>query len=90
MRGIVPLGRVSTMAEWPAWVVLGFWFVLQLVNGFAALGAPADYGGGVAFFAHIGGFIAGLVLTWIFARLVPQPPAEQRTQLLYQRAARQR
>ena len=88
VRGIVGLGRVGTIAEWPAWAVLGLWFVLQLVNGFASLGA-ASYGGGVAFFAHIGGFIAGIVLTWIFMGLVPQPPPETRRQMLYQRAARQ-
>ena len=89
VRGIVPLGRVSQMAEWPAWMVLGLWFVLQLVSGFGSLGAPADYGG-VAFFAHIGGFIAGMVLTWLFTSLVPQPPVEARREMLYQRAMRQR
>jgi membrane associated rhomboid family serine protease len=88
VRGIVPLGRVSQMAEWPAWMVLGLWFALQLVSGFASLGANAAYGG-VAFFAHIGGFIAGVVLTWLFMRLAPQPPAAERRELLYQRATRQ-
>jgi membrane associated rhomboid family serine protease len=88
VRGIVGLGRVGTLAEWPAWAVLGLWFVLQLVNGFASLGA-AEYGGGVAFFAHIGGFVAGLVLTFIFMSIVPQPPPETRRRMLYQRAARQ-
>lgn len=87
VRGIVPLGRISQMAEWPAWMVLGLWFVLQLINGFASLGADAAYGG-VAFFAHIGGFIAGVVLTWLFMGLVPQPPPQARRQLLYQRAQR--
>jgi membrane associated rhomboid family serine protease len=88
VRGIIPLGRMAQMAEWPAWIVLGFWFVLQLVNGFASLGADTAYGG-VAFFAHIGGFIAGIVLTWIFMSLVPQPPADARRALLYRRAVRQ-
>jgi membrane associated rhomboid family serine protease len=88
VRGIIPLGRISTLQEWPAFIVLGMWFVLQLVNGFASLGAAADYGGGVAFFAHIGGFVAGLVITFIITRIVPQPPAEQRVNALYQRAAR--
>jgi len=90
VRGIVPLGRISTFAEWPAWIVLGMWFVLQLINGFASLGAPAEYGGGVAFFAHIGGFVTGLIITWIITRLVPQPPVDQRVNMLYRRAARQR
>lgn len=88
VRGIVPLGYVSRMAEWPAWTVLGLWFVLQLVQGFGSLGAAAQYGGGVAFFAHIGGFVAGVVLTWVFMRMVPQPPAEERVQSLYRRVGR--
>jgi membrane associated rhomboid family serine protease len=64
------------------------WFVLQLVNGFASLGTDAQYGGGVAFFAHIGGFVVGLIITFIITRLVPQPPVEQRNQMLYRRAGR--
>lgn len=43
-----------------AWIVLGLWFGLQLFSGFSTPGE----GGGVAYWAHIGGFIAGLVMTW--------------------------
>ncbi|HET7538762.1 MAG TPA: rhomboid family intramembrane serine protease [Polyangiaceae bacterium] len=43
----------------PAWVVVGFWFLLQLSGGWAALGL--DSVSGVAFFAHIGGFLAGVL-----------------------------
>jgi membrane associated rhomboid family serine protease len=89
VRGIIPLGRISQMSEWPAWAVLGLWFGLQLVSGFGSLGGDAAYGG-VAFFAHIGGFIAGAVLTWLFMRAVPQPPTEQRQQVLYNRSQRYR
>ena len=47
----------------PAVVVLAMWFVLQLVNGLASLGAgDAATGGGVAFFAHIGGFVFGALI----------------------------
>ncbi|WP_163846128.1 rhomboid family intramembrane serine protease [Pseudooceanicola aestuarii] len=50
----------------PAWLMLGLWFALQLVNGVGA--DPTT--GGVAYWAHAGGFIAGLVLTLpVFARL---------------------
>lgn len=87
VRGIVPLGRVATMAEWPAFIVLGLWFVLQLFSGIASLGAEFQ-GGGVAFFAHIGGFVLGLVLTLIFITFVPQPPKDQREQMLYEQARR--
>jgi membrane associated rhomboid family serine protease len=45
----------------PAVVLLSFWFVLQLLDAFSALGAPSDVGG-VAFFAHIGGFLAGVAV----------------------------
>jgi membrane associated rhomboid family serine protease len=87
VRGLVFFGYFGRMAELPALVVLGFWFVLQLFNGIASLG-PETASGGVAFFAHIGGFIAGLVLVFIFTRIMPQPPAEDRRNLLYQRAGR--
>jgi len=46
----------------PAVVLLSFWFVLQIVDGLTALGAPPDVTGGIAFFAHIGGFLAGVVV----------------------------
>src|SRR5262245_42628229 len=43
--------------------VLGFWIVVQFLSGFASLGAgPEEAEGGVAFFAHIGGFLAGMIL----------------------------
>ena len=48
----------------PAFLMLGYWFVLQLVSGTAALGAGAM--GGVAFWAHVGGFLAGVILIWFF------------------------
>jgi membrane associated rhomboid family serine protease len=87
VRGIIPIGRISTMAEWPAVIVLGMWFVVQLLNGIASLGA--DYqGGGVAFFAHIGGFVLGAAFTLLFMNFVPQPDKDTREKTLYQRAQR--
>ncbi|MBL8119418.1 MAG: rhomboid family intramembrane serine protease [Anaerolineae bacterium] len=56
----------------PALIVLGYWFVLQLFNGFLSLGANT-LGGGVAFFAHIGGFVGGLVLAFIYMMLKGPP-----------------
>ncbi|HZT96866.1 MAG TPA: rhomboid family intramembrane serine protease [Chloroflexota bacterium] len=50
-----------------AWLLIGFWFVEQLFNGVASL-SPAAQQGGVAFFAHIGGFVCGLILVWVFKR----------------------
>ncbi|MGI9253003.1 MAG: rhomboid family intramembrane serine protease [Thermomicrobiales bacterium] len=47
----------------PAWIVLGFWFALNALNAYATLG---DSGGGIAFMAHVGGFIGGVVLVRLF------------------------
>ncbi|HEY2917001.1 MAG TPA: rhomboid family intramembrane serine protease [Candidatus Limnocylindrales bacterium] len=55
---LVFLGFFYQLLEIPALVVLGYWFVLQLISGIGALGA-ATADSGVAFFAHIGGFVAG-------------------------------
>ncbi len=90
VRGIIPLGWFARWVEWPAWAVLGLWFVLQLFNGAVSVGVQTDVSGGVAFFAHIGGFVAGMILTAIFMLLVPQPPREQRHEMLYERASRYR
>jgi membrane associated rhomboid family serine protease len=46
----------------PAVAVLGFWFVLQVIDGFASLSLTGEAGGGIAFFAHIGGFVAGMAM----------------------------
>ena len=65
---LVFLGFFYQLLEVPALVILGFWFVLQLISGAAALG-PETAQGGVAFFAHIGGFILG-VLVGLLLRVV--------------------
>lgn len=49
----------------PAGIVLGMWFVMQLLSGGTSIGST---GGGVAFFAHIGGFLAGMALIGLFKR----------------------
>ena len=60
---LIPLGIFTRTMYVPAGFVLGFWFVLQLLSGGMSLGQS---GGGVAFFAHIGGFIAGMALIGVF------------------------
>jgi membrane associated rhomboid family serine protease len=60
---LVFLGFFYQLIEVPALLVLGFWFVLQLIDGIASLGLSSAAEGGVAFFAHIGGFVVGLVIT---------------------------
>ena len=61
---LVPLGFFTQLVRMPAMIVLGLWFVLQLVS--QALADPQA--GGVAFGAHIGGFVAGMVLIPLFKR----------------------
>jgi membrane associated rhomboid family serine protease len=57
-----------TIVELPALVVLGLWFLIQLLYGAADLTQPIEgAGGGVAYFAHIGGFVFGLLLIKLFA-----------------------
>jgi len=58
---LVFLGFFYQLIEVPAIIVLGLWFVLQLIDGIGSLGL-AGAEGGVAFFAHIGGFVAGVVV----------------------------
>ena len=58
----VLLGVVSV----PAIIVVGLWFVFQVINGMGALGGQE--GGGIAYAAHIGGFIAGFILVRLFAK----------------------
>ncbi len=83
---LYPRATVSVLIPWlwflgtfpvPAAFLIVFWFLLQLLNGVAALGTATGITGGVAFWAHVGGFLAGLVLVWVFRRRRPgpRPPA---------------
>jgi membrane associated rhomboid family serine protease len=59
-----------TIIRLPALIVLGFWFLLQFTQGIAELGGVSD-GGGVAWWAHIGGFVLGMLLINLFAQRRP-------------------
>jgi membrane associated rhomboid family serine protease len=67
---LVPLGFFIRLTMLPAALVLGLWFVLQFFSGVISLGGPDV--GGVAFWAHIGGFLTGVVLAKLFAK--PEEP----------------
>ncbi len=70
---LVFLGIFVQLVRVPALIILGLWFALQLLNGVASLGGAAAQGG-VAFFAHIGGFVAGALVGVIVRSLGrPQP-----------------
>lgn len=61
---LVVLGFFITTVVVPAYLMLGYWFVLQLLGGLPSLNATG--GGGVAFWAHVGGFVAGALLVFPF------------------------
>lgn len=72
VQTLLVLGYIIRLVELPAIWVLGGWFVLQLFSGVASFGVAEA--GGVAWFAHIGGFVAGLALVKPFS--LGQPRAE--------------
>ena len=72
---LFPRGRVSVLigrgvTEVPAIMAIGLWIVLQLVSGVGAITESTETAdlGGVAYMAHVGGFVAGLVLVFFFRR----------------------
>jgi len=82
---LYPRATVSVLIPWlwffgvfpvPAAFLIVFWFLLQLLSGVASLGAAAGVTEGIAFWAHVGGFIAGVVLVGAFRRQKPRrrPP----------------
>jgi membrane associated rhomboid family serine protease len=76
VRTLLFLGPIILLPRIPALVLIGFWFVTQLISGIGQLGVVEETGG-VAFWAHIGGFVVGAVLA-----LVVRPkaaPARART-----------
>ena len=72
---LFPSARVLTLVPFlfvfflwlPAWVVLGYWFIVQFLSGAAtAIASTHNTGGGVAFWAHVGGFLSGVLLIRLF------------------------
>lgn len=72
VRTLVFFGYFARIADLSALWVLGLWFVLQFFNGLLALGVAADTGG-VAVWAHVGGFLAGILLVRPFLLGRPHP-----------------
>jgi len=70
---LFPKGKVRVfmgrgIATVPAFVALGVWIVFQVISGMGMLGGEGQTGGGVAYAAHVGGFVAGLALVKLFDR----------------------
>ncbi len=84
-----PRGRVSTLVflkffvtvlMLPAWVMIGVWIALQILQGFVSTTVQTAESTSVAYLAHVGGFVGGLALVWLFAdrdRLADQRIARQ-------------
>ena len=70
IRVLIPLGIFSQITELPALIVIGFWAVLQFFGGLGSIAETAQTGG-VAYMAHVGGFVAGLVLVFLFRNPAP-------------------
>src|SRR5262249_49085611 len=63
IKTLIPIIIFITTVDLPAFVILIYWLLLQLLSGVASIGAAGDpMEGGVAFFAHVGGFLAGIPL----------------------------
>jgi len=63
---LIPIFFFITTMEIPAVFLLLWWFGIQFLNGVGTLGATDYTGGGVAWFAHIGGFVTGMLLIRLF------------------------
>jgi membrane associated rhomboid family serine protease len=68
---LFPQSRVNVLlgrqiVAMPAFAVLGMWIVLQLVSGVGTIAATDESAGGIAYMAHIGGFVSGLLMTFLF------------------------
>jgi membrane associated rhomboid family serine protease len=71
---LVFFGFFIRLVEVPALVFLPFWFLIQFISGLAALATTSSAQGGVAFFAHIGGFLAGVLLLFLFGGIGKRRP----------------
>ncbi len=65
---VIPLVFFFPMIELPAWIFIGFWFLLQFLSGAVSLGTASAFSGGTAWWAHVGGFVAGILLLRVFKK----------------------
>ena len=80
VRSLIFLGIFITFATLPSLVVIGLWFVLQLVSGLQSLNPDMVNSGGVAYFAHVGGFVAGVLIALLLRPFLrPAAPPNRQT-----------
>jgi membrane associated rhomboid family serine protease len=83
---LIPISFIFIPVRLPAWVLIIGWFLLQLISGIASLGPNmgSAANGGVAYWAHVGGFLTGALLIWVFR----QPESVAQLQAYHGQAAR--
>lgn len=69
---LIPIFIFLQFVELPAFIFLGFWFLMQFLSGTASLGSPGA--GGIAWWAHIGGFLTGAAIIFVLGGARPQRP----------------
>lgn len=75
VRTLIFIGIFITFASLNAFIVIGFWFLLELVEAVLSLNVTNGASGGVAYFAHVGGFIVGLLIALVVRASTKQPPS---------------
>ena len=77
---LIPIIIFFTTIELPAWLLLAYWFGIQFLSGVGSVASTRSTEGGVAWFAHVGGFLAGMVLIKLMR---PKPPYWRRRDLAW-------
>jgi membrane associated rhomboid family serine protease len=70
---LIFLGFFARIITVPAWIFLPLWFLIQFFSGLVSMRVHDDAAGGVAFFAHIGGFVAGPILLFLLGGMRKPP-----------------
>lgn len=79
VKTLIFIGIFFTLATVSAFIVIGFWFVLQLVDALISVNQTNLSGGGVAYFAHVGGFVAGTLIALVLRPMFKPPRPHPQT-----------
>jgi len=83
VRTLIFIGFFFTLASLSAFIVIGLWFLLQLVSSLQSLNPAVVQSGGVAYMAHVGGFVTGLIIALLLRPFLPKPPRYRRYDTTY-------